>query len=60
MKFKKGDKVIMNGCYEATFPENKDRVWICETDSFIDKGGYEMVFLDGFSGCFLCRYLRRI
>lgn len=60
MKLKKGDTVIMDGCYEATFPENIDKVWICQTDSYIDKGGNEMVFLDGFSGCFWCKYLRRI
>ena len=24
---KKGDKVIMHGCYEATFEKYKDKVW---------------------------------
>ena len=26
--FKKGDKVIMHSCHEATFEEYKDKVWI--------------------------------
>ncbi len=34
--FKKGDKVKMHTCHEATF--YKDKVWTCQTDSFLDKG----------------------
>lgn len=56
--FKKGEKVIMEGCYEATFPENKNKIWTCQTDSYIDKGGQDVVFLEGFSGCFACKYLK--
>lgn len=57
--FKKGDKVIMEGCYEATFPKNKGKIWICQTDSYIDKGGQDVVFLEGFSGCFACEFLKK-
>lgn len=57
--FKKGDKVIMVDCYEASFPENK-KTWICQTDSFNDKSKQEVVFLEGFSGYFLTRFLHKI
>jgi len=56
--FKKGDKVIMEGCAESTLPKYKGKIWICQTDSYIDKGGNEVVFLEGFSGCFFCGYLK--
>lgn len=57
---KKGDKVIMHGCYEATFEEYRDKVWTCQTDSYITKGNLklEVVFLEGFSGCFAVQYLK--
>lgn len=48
----------MDGCHEATFPENKNKIWTCQTDSYIDKGGKDVVFLVGFSGCFFCKYLK--
>ena len=54
--FKKGDKVVMHSCHEINFYE-KGKIWICETDSFVDKGGDEVVFLEGFSGSFMCKYL---
>ncbi|MBL7868859.1 MAG: hypothetical protein JNM71_12665 [Flavobacterium lindanitolerans] len=50
--FKKGDKVIMHSCYEATCEEYRDKVWICQTDSFLAKDKSEVVFLEGFSGYF--------
>lgn len=55
-KFLNGAKVIMVGSHEATFPENQ-KVWTCSSDSYIDKSGQEVVFLDGFSGCYMCKYL---
>lgn len=58
--FKKGDKVIMKGCYEATLDEYKDKVWTCYTDSYICKSKEENVFLEGFSGCFSVEFLERL
>ncbi|UAY56250.1 hypothetical protein [Arachidicoccus terrestris] len=55
-----GDQVIMEGCAESTLPKYKNRIWTCQTDSYIDKCGQEVVFLDGFSGCFLCDYLKPV
>lgn len=55
--FCKGDQVIMFGSHEATFPENKAKVWTCLNDSFKDKSGIECVHLDGFSGAYYCKYL---
>ena len=56
--FKKGDKVIMHSCHESTFEEYKDKVWDCQSDSFFDKGKQEVVFLEGFSGYFLAKFLK--
>ena len=58
--FKKGDKVIMFNCGEAHFPEYKDKEWICQTDSFMSQGKTEVVFLEGFSGSFICKYLKTV
>lgn len=55
--FKKGDKVVMHTCHESTLPEYKGKVWECRTDSYMDKAKQECVFLEGFSGCFLCDFL---
>lgn len=54
---KKGDKVLMVNCGEAGF--HKDRVWICRTDSFVEKHGdkKDVVFLEGYGGYFLCECL---
>lgn len=41
--FKKGDKVKMYNCHEANYHGN-DKVWTCETDSFLDKSNDEVVF----------------
>jgi len=59
--FKKGDKVTMHTCYESTFEEYKDKVFICQTDSFLDRGKEEeeVVFLEDFSGCFSAKYLKQ-
>ena len=55
--FKKGDKVIMYNCGESSF--YKGKVWICKTDSFRDKSGSDVVFLEGYSGYFCCRFLKK-
>lgn len=55
--FKKGDKVVMHTCYESKFEANKDKVWICQTDSFLARCKTEVVFLEGFSGYFLVEFL---
>lgn len=58
--FKEGDKVVMHSCYESTLDEFKNIEWTCLTSSYIDKSGQEVVFLDGFSGCFMTKYLKHI
>ena len=62
--FKKGDKVVMFDCMEATLKKNYGRIWECAEDSFqhaftgttIEQP--ELVFLKGFSGTFWCKYLQ--
>ncbi|WP_376777160.1 hypothetical protein [Flavobacterium covae] len=58
--FKKGDNVEMFNCYESTFEENKGKIWTCKTDSYLDKGKQEVVFLEEFSGCFMAKFLKKI
>ncbi|GEM58411.1 hypothetical protein B0A78_03415 [Flavobacterium columnare NBRC 100251 = ATCC 23463] len=58
--FKKGDKVEMFNCYESTFEKNKGKIWTCQTDSFLDIGKQEVVFLEEFSGCFSAKYLKKV
>ena len=59
---KKGDTVVMRNCGESEFPKYKDKEWICSEDSFLNGGekGTEVVFLEGFSGCFACDCLNKI
>lgn len=57
--FKKGDKVKMYNCHEASYHGN-NKVWTCETDSFLDKSNDEVVFLEEYSGAFLVKYLKPI
>jgi hypothetical protein len=56
--FKKGDSVVMHTCHEASFEKYKDKVWTCQTDSFLDRGKQEVVFLEDFSGYFLAQFLK--
>lgn len=56
--FKKGDKVVMHTCLEAGFDVYKDKIWTCLTDSFLDRGKEEVVFLTGFSGYFSAKFLK--
>lgn len=58
--FKKGDKVVMHTCYEASFEKYKDKIWVCQTDSFLDRGKEEVVFLENFSGYFSSEFLKKI
>lgn len=55
---KKGDVVKMVNCLEASV--HKEDKWICQTNSFKDKGGDNVVFLEDYSGYFLCEYLEKI
>lgn len=55
--FKKGDGAVMHTCVEAKLQQYKGKIWTCQTDSFLDRSGQEMVFLEGFSGSFSCEYL---
>ena len=56
--FKKGDKVVMHTCLEASIPKYNSRVWTCLTDSYLDRGKQEVVFLECFSGCFSVQFLK--
>ncbi|MVW93672.1 hypothetical protein FCL53_17050 [Elizabethkingia meningoseptica] len=56
-KFKKGDQVVMHSCYESELEEYKGKVWTIKSDSYMTKWGEECVFLEGFFGCFDCKYL---
>lgn len=56
--FKKGDKVVMHSCGEASV--YKGKIWKCQTDSYKDRGGSDVVFLEGFSGCFSCKFLQLV
>lgn len=57
--FKEGDEVIMHSCFEANLPKNKNKVWICQTDSFITRSKDDVVFLRDYSGYFLSKFLRK-
>lgn len=56
--FKKGDKVVMHTCHEATLKKYKNKVWTCLTDSFLARDKSEVVFLEGFSGYFSAQFLK--
>ena len=55
---KKGDKAVMHTCGEASF--YKGKVWVCQTDSFLNRGKQEVVFLENFSGYFSAQYLAKV
>jgi hypothetical protein len=48
----------MHSCGEANF--YKGKIWKCQTDSYLDRGKQEVVFIEGFSGCFSAKYLQRV
>lgn len=54
--FKKGNTVVMHSCGEAEHYAGK--LWTCTGDSFLSSSKEEVVFLDGFSGSFLTKYLQ--
>ena len=56
--FKKDDTVVMHSCGEASF--YKGKIWTCLTDSYLDRGKQEVVFIEGFSGCFSAKYLQLV
>lgn len=53
---KKGDKVVMHTCGEAE--HYKGKVWTCNSDEFTSSSKEQVVFLEGFSGYFLVKYLQ--
>lgn len=57
-KLKNGDKVVMHSCGEAGF--YKGKIWTCSGDSFQNSNTAEVIFLEGFSGTFLCKYLQEV
>lgn len=53
---KKGDLVVMHTCGEAEhYP---GQIWTCKGDEFTSSSNSQVVFLEGFSGCFLAKYLQ--
>lgn len=56
-QFKVGDLLVMVNCYEAKVYQN--RVWLCRHNSYQAASGDYWVFLQGFSGAFVCEYLRK-
>lgn len=48
----------MHTCIEAETYNGK--IWTCKSDSYKDRGGNELIFLEGFSGCFLCSFLQLV
>jgi hypothetical protein len=57
---KKGEKVVMHTCLEAELPKYDGKIWTCKTDSFLDRGKQDVVFLEGFSGYFCTEFLQRV
>lgn len=60
---KKGDRVVMHTCIEARNTKYYGKVWTCKTDEYsTGEGAYKqnLVFLEGFSGCFLTDYLQKV
>lgn len=57
-RLKKGDKVVMHGCIEEDYYNGK--VWVCITDEQQMKDGDWVVWLEGYSGCFLSKYLAKV
>lgn len=55
---KKGDKVVMHTCGEAE--HYRGHIWTCRTDEFMATNGSLVVFIEGFSGYFLTKYLQFI
>jgi len=58
--FQDGDYVVMHSCGEADFEQYKGKIWTCRGSSFISRSKAEVVFLNGFSGSFICRYLQSV
>lgn len=52
----KGDKVVMHTCMEAE--THYGEIWTCKTNEFTSPSGSQVVFLEGFSGYFMCNYLQ--
>jgi len=54
----KGDKVVMHTCPEAS--KHQDKVWKCKTDQQTLGGHTEVVWLEGYRGCFAVEYLKKV
>lgn len=54
-KLTKGEKVVMHTCGEAE--HYKGHIWECSSNSW-NNGHSELVFLKGFSGNFITKYLQ--
>ncbi len=56
LKLSKGDVVYKTISNEPKSGKHT-KTWICKTDSFIDKNGNEVVFLEDEPEVFLCKFL---
>ncbi|QIC71843.1 MULTISPECIES: hypothetical protein [Acinetobacter] len=57
VQFKVGDLLVIVDCIEADL--HKGKVWKCRHGSFKTQHGDYGAFLEGFSGYFLCAFLRK-
>lgn len=57
---KKGNKVVMHTCMEAS--EHDGKIWTCRTDEqkLHPKHDFTVVWLEGFSGSFHTEFLQRV
>lgn len=62
-QLKKGDKVVMHTCMEAINPNNYGKLWTCRYNEYeTGEGVYKqkLIFLEGFVGSFLTKYLQKV
>jgi hypothetical protein len=59
---KKGDRVVMHTCMEASLPKYKDKVFTCISDEqkLHESHNYTVVWMEGVSGCFAAKYLKKV
>jgi hypothetical protein len=58
---KKGDKVVMHTCIEATNPKNYGKIWTCRTDEKeVTWTNQNVVWLKDYSGAFSVEFLQKV
>jgi hypothetical protein len=58
---RKGDRVVMHTCMEASLPKYEGKIFTCTTDEqkLHESHKYTVVWLEGVSGCFATEYLAK-